>query len=292
MISFSIIIPHHNIPELLQRCLDSIPEQPDVQVIIVDDNSSEEEVDFNNFPGKERKNATVIFDKAGGGAGHARNVGLEHAEGKWLIFADADDFFVKGAFDIFENHKDDIEDIILFKADSVDSDTNESSDRHIKINKAVDDALSGTISFKKAILTIPSPWCKMFRREHIQGKNIRFDEIFASNDMMFVLKATCWADDHAVKVSNEVVYVVTTRSGSLVALKETSPRNFLSTLDVLIRCNRFCKDGNYDRRPIVVQVLRALKINPATFWKALKLAVRERALFSGTSVIFKKLFKR
>lgn len=48
----------------------------------------------------------------------------------------------------------------------------------------------------------------------------------------------------------------------------------------------------YDRRPIIVQVFRALKISPATFWKALKLAVKERALFSATSVIFKKLFDR
>lgn len=292
MNTFSVIIPHHNIPRLLQRCLDSIPDQHDVQVIIVDDNSSAEKVDFNNFPGKERKNTTIIFDKAGGGAGHARNIGLEHAKGKWLLFADADDYFTNGAFDFFESHKDDHEDIILFKADSVDSDTYEPSDRHIKTNKAIDDALLGSISVKKAILAIPSPWCKMFKREYIERKGIHFDETFASNDMMFVLKATCWADDQAVKVSNETVYVATTRSGSLVALKETSPRNFLSTLDVLIRCNRFCKDGTYDRRPIVVQVFRALKINPSTFWKALKLAVRERALFSGTSVIFKKLFRR
>lgn len=34
---YSIIIPHKNILKLLQRCLDSIPERDDVQVIIVDD---------------------------------------------------------------------------------------------------------------------------------------------------------------------------------------------------------------------------------------------------------------
>ena len=91
---FSVIIPHYNIPKLLQRCLDSIPDIPDIQVIVVDDNSSVEKVDFDNFPGKGRKYTTAIFDKAGGGAGHARNIGLKHAEGKWLVFADSDDFFV------------------------------------------------------------------------------------------------------------------------------------------------------------------------------------------------------
>ena len=85
--TFSVVIPHHNIPLLLQRCLDSIPDTPDIQVIVVDDNSSDSVVDFSKFPGKDRKHTTVILDKAGGGAGHARNVGLEHAIGKWLVFA-------------------------------------------------------------------------------------------------------------------------------------------------------------------------------------------------------------
>lgn len=292
MIVFSVIIPHHDIPELLQRCLDSIPDIPDVQVIVVDDNSSTEKVNFNNFPGKERKYTRIIFDKSGGGAGRARNIGMEHAEGKWLVFADADDFFVDGAFDILERHKDDREDIILFKADSVDSEKYTPSDRHLQLNQAIDDALSGRLTAKGAVLKMPVPWCKMLRREYIQGKDVQFDEIYANNDMMFVLKSTYWAGDEAVTVADEVLYTVTTRCGSLEAMKKKSTRNYLCMMDVLIRCNKFAKDGPYERRPIIVQVFRALKVSPVTFWESLKLAIRERALFSGTSVIFKKIFKR
>lgn len=290
--TFSVIIPHHNIPKLLQRCLDSIPDVPEVQVIVVDDNSSSDKVNFEKFPGLERNYTQCIFDKAGGGAGHARNIGMQHANGKWLVFADADDYFVYNAFDILEKHKDDSKDIIYFKADSVDSDTYEPSDRHIRINKAIDDALIGTISNKKAVLVIPSPICKMLRRDYIQKKGILYDETYASNDMMFALKAVYWAADDAVSVSGEVLYTITTRGDSLDAMKKTSPRNYLSSLDVMIRCNKFAKDGLFDRRPIIVQVFRAWKISPSTFWKALKLAVKERALFSATSVIFKKIFQR
>lgn len=49
-INYSIIIPHKNIPQLLQRCLDSIPIRDDVQVIVVDDNSDTDKVNFDNFP--------------------------------------------------------------------------------------------------------------------------------------------------------------------------------------------------------------------------------------------------
>ena len=38
-ITYTFIIPHHNCPELLDRCLTSIPQRDDIQVIVVDDNS-------------------------------------------------------------------------------------------------------------------------------------------------------------------------------------------------------------------------------------------------------------
>lgn len=53
-ILYSIIIPHYNVPELLQRCLNSIPNLPSFQIIIVDDCSDGKIVDFRCFPGMER----------------------------------------------------------------------------------------------------------------------------------------------------------------------------------------------------------------------------------------------
>ena len=41
MVNYTIIIPHHNIPNLLRRCLHSIPLRDDVQIIVVDDCSDE-----------------------------------------------------------------------------------------------------------------------------------------------------------------------------------------------------------------------------------------------------------
>ena len=42
--NYSIIIPHRNIPQLLQRCIDSIPSRDDLQIIIVDDNSDDVDI--------------------------------------------------------------------------------------------------------------------------------------------------------------------------------------------------------------------------------------------------------
>ena len=40
---FSVIIPHYGIPELLRRCLASIPDRADLEVIVVDDCSPDAE---------------------------------------------------------------------------------------------------------------------------------------------------------------------------------------------------------------------------------------------------------
>ena len=39
MTNYSFVIPHHNSPTLLNRCLDSIPQREDIEIIVVDDNS-------------------------------------------------------------------------------------------------------------------------------------------------------------------------------------------------------------------------------------------------------------
>ena len=286
--TFSVIIPHHNIPELLQRCLNSIPDVPEVQVIVVDDNSSEEKVDFNSFPGLERKHTQCIFDKEGGGAGHARDIGLKHADGKWLVFADADDFFTPDAFSILDSHQDDVHDIILFKADSVNSDDYTPSNRHLTLNEAIDAAISGSMPIKKAILFRPVPWCKMFRRDYIQKHNIQFDETMASNDQMFVAKATCWAKDDAVAVATDVLYTVTTRTNSLMDNWGKDPNNYLCRLEVQIRYNKFVKPYPFlKKEPIIIILANSLHYDLRTFFKAFALVLRKNALFSGFGTFLK-----
>lgn len=89
MINYTIIIPHKNTPDLLAYCLSTIPMQDDVQVIVVDDNSYPQKVDFGNFPQWGGRNYEYYLTKEGKGAGYARNVGLERAKGKWVLFVNA-----------------------------------------------------------------------------------------------------------------------------------------------------------------------------------------------------------
>ena len=58
--SFSIIIPHKEIPDLLMRCLRPIPVSEDIQVIVVDDNSADADTYLDRYPELSRPLFKVI----------------------------------------------------------------------------------------------------------------------------------------------------------------------------------------------------------------------------------------
>ncbi len=285
----NIIIPHHNTAALLQRCLDSIPDEDNISVIVVDDNSSPELVDFDNFPGRERTYTKVFFTKEGKGAGYARNIGLEHAEGAWVLFADSDDFFVSNFYEIVSNYFSSDADMILFKADSVNSDTLEPSYRNENINARIDECVAGRISSKDASIAVQSPWCRLIRRDFIEKNKIRFDEVIASNDTMFTTKCTCLSS--IIMVVPKVIYTVTFRNGSLWDSRKTNPNSFLTRLRVQIRKNKYIVHYGYKTFPVAGYVLQASKISFLTFLKAFMLVIREGALFHGTSFTVNRLLK-
>lgn len=282
----TIIIPHHNTPSLLQRCLESIPDDQRIQVVVVDDNSDERIVDFEKFPGKDRRNVEAYLTKEGKGAGYARNVGLQHAKGKWLLFADSDDFFVHGFYEKVSAFFDLEYDMVLFKANSVDSETLEPSNRNENINNRIDECVKGIITAKEASIAVQSPWCRLIRRDLVVQYKILFDEVMACNDAMFTTKVTCLADK--VFISAEPIYVVTYRKGSLWDTRKTNPTNYLIRLKVQIRRNRYVKKFGFELLPIMGYVVKGLSIDFPTFLKAFWIAISRGALFQGFGFYLKK----
>lgn len=212
--NFTIVIPHKNIPKLLERLIISIPLRDDLEVIVVDDNSSEDIVDFNNFPSVKRDNCYVVFNKESRGAGYARNLALPYVQGKWVLFADADDFFNTGFNDFLNDYLDCEADIVYFNANSVDSDTMEPSSRvdhlHTFIEEYHDNSEKGELVMR---YLFTEPWCKMVKRDVIMSHNIRFEETSIRNDVRFSYLVGFFAKN--IIVDDRRLYCVTTRGGSV-----------------------------------------------------------------------------
>lgn len=214
MLNYSIIIPHKDIPDLLQRCLDSIPVRDDVQVIVVDDNSDPRKVDFANFPKWGGKCYEYYITKKGKGAGYARNIGLEHAQGRWIVFADADDYFAEGFNALLNETVDAVEDMVFFDYINVLSEdiTKLVNDR-MWYSRSMMKCRNGDISKQSMKISIPVVWCKIMKRELIEKKQMRFSETRWSNDVFFVAQVNCYSKTE--KVRETIGYVLTQRDGSL-----------------------------------------------------------------------------
>ncbi len=88
----SIIIPAYNVENYTDECLDSAFSQtyPEVEIIVVDNNSSDNTLARLNAYKKKEPSLIVLSEKKQG-APAARNKGLSVAKGNWIQFLDADD---------------------------------------------------------------------------------------------------------------------------------------------------------------------------------------------------------
>lgn len=241
MINFTIIIPTKNIPSLLVRCINSIPKRNDIQIIIVDDNSDPQIVDFCNYPNVEDSRIEIYYVKENKGAGYARNVGLKHAKGKWLIFADSDDFFTEELALILDEYVDADYEVIYFKTKSVDSNTLEPSTRALGFNRYVDLYLNHNISALEFGLNYCVPWGKIIRRRLVDNNGLLYSETKASNDIYFATKLTL----ASVKIcaDSRCIYCITFRPGSLTS---TPSINLLyDRLNERLKCNQLLIDAGY-----------------------------------------------
>lgn len=244
MINYSIIIPHYNIPELLKRCLTSIPERDDLEIIVVDDCSSSTIVDFSSFPGISHQNLTIIRCSQNGGGGRARNIGLKHALGKYVIFADADDFFCGNFTKLLDDFASQSFDVAYFNACSVDSLTLEKSNRALLLNSWMDRWYIYHDNENDFKYRFGEPWCKIISRNLIENYHITFDESPIHNDTHFSYIVGFYAKNILIDI--RVSYCVTMRANS--TCKRKSIENSLVRIDIFSKQDKFYKQN---RIPVV-----------------------------------------
>lgn len=214
VINYSIIIPHYNIPDLLMRCLKSIPMREDIQIIVIDDCSPDANRYLKDYPELSRPYLEFYRTPQGGSAGRARNVGLDYAKGMWLIFLDADDLLTDDAEKILDETINRTEDIIFYNTTCVMSDDlSKSSDRNFYVQyfkEYVSNHDETPFRYR-----FHSLWGKIIKRDLVIKNNIRFDETPYSNDVYFSCVTGYFAQ--TIAVINRPFFIVTERQDSLAS---------------------------------------------------------------------------
>lgn len=97
MPKMSIIVPIYNVDEYLERCICSILAQTfaDFELILVNDGSTDQSgLICDNYQIMDQR--IKVIHKQNEGVSVARNIALDIAEGKYIIFCDSDDSWKKG----------------------------------------------------------------------------------------------------------------------------------------------------------------------------------------------------
>ena len=104
---FSIIIPVYNVERYLRDCLNSVLGQTchEWEAICVNDGSTDGSKFILEEYAAEDPRIKVIT-KNNGGLSSARNVGLERAEGDYILFLDSDDWLEGRALEILKGNMD------------------------------------------------------------------------------------------------------------------------------------------------------------------------------------------
>jgi glycosyltransferase involved in cell wall biosynthesis len=97
MINISVIIPVFNVVQYVEKAILSVYDQgideKDFEVILVDDGSTDESLNHITLLTQEKTNVKIISQK-NKGLGGARNTGIKNALGKYVLFLDADDWYL------------------------------------------------------------------------------------------------------------------------------------------------------------------------------------------------------
>lgn len=233
----SIIIPYYNTPVSLDSLLGSIGKHDDVQVIVVDDHSDAYRKEFSECQHKYDHVLFLQTDPEKKGAGAARNAGLRHIEGKWLLFADADDEFLPGWYEIVLEYRESGFDMVFFMPKGRKSDGTTST-RHVLYKKLIDDYCSHRYGGEERLrFRFSVPWSKLIRAEIIQKNGICFDEIRYSNDVMFSAKSGYYSGK--VTADRRMIYCVTEHEGSLTA--DNSGEVYLKRMKVICEREKYLR---------------------------------------------------
>ena len=188
--AISVIIPVYNTSKYLPQCLESILSQSlkDIEIICVDDGSTDKSLEIlKEFSNKDTRIQIYCQENKGGGS--ARNLGISHARGEYLLFLDSDDYFDEVFFEtLYSVAEKDNSDITICEYKLYDNQTGD-IDTHISISELHPPKYSPfkyTDNLKYIFHSVPLVvWNRLYNREFIMKSDLRFQEILHFNDVFF-----------------------------------------------------------------------------------------------------------
>ena len=194
----SVIIPMYYCEEYIWSLLEYLCRQPfsDIEIICIDDGSPDGSSDIvKGYSAKD--NRIKLISQEHKGAGAARNTGIEHAAGEYVLFLDADDeydeSYVSRMYEAIDKNHADIA-VCQFTVDDSMLGRTAKNSGYSCVTVPADKAIPTRNVTNLATAVSVVPHCKIIRRSLIEDNNLLFTESKSMNDMVFSVAAMICAE--------------------------------------------------------------------------------------------------
>lgn len=236
----SVIIPVYNNEKYFSKCITSVLNQTykNIEIIIINDCSTDNsEKIILDYKAKDKR-IIYLSNEKNIGVGRSRNIGIEHAKGKYIYFLDSDDFIEETAL------------ANLYNAIKEDDSFSCMTKGYKNINN--EDIAFSRSEEELTLLQSPSVCIRLFNKEIIDKSKIRFSNLPIGEDLEFVFKLMIYNDKFSY-VNNKPLYHYVIHSDSSI---HGSVQKQLSVLEAINSIEEYAKQLNkfdkfYDRLEFV-----------------------------------------
>lgn len=201
----SIVIPVYNAEETISRAIGSILSQDfkDFEIIVVNDGSTDRSLEFCETIARNEPRIR-LFSIENSGVSNARNVGIEQAQGKYITFLDADDYYVERALKQIAANLSPTTELIIFGY-NVDFEN-----KYINCSLPSEQVITfhDPYRFREYAVSlirnemINAPWNKVYLTSYLKENEIKFPaDLNIGEDLKFNL--TVIRDIQNVKILNQ-----------------------------------------------------------------------------------------
>lgn len=218
----SVILPMYNSSRYIRSCVQSVLNQTfgQFELICVDDCSTDDTVKIvAEMAQKDNRIKIVRLAKNSGGASEPRNTGLRVSRGKYISFLDSDDMYTRTALaelvSVAEKFQADVvhtEQVYFPENETIDVTPETKFTTFSKeLGGFCKEPMLETDNLAQRVQMFYKGrffgWVhnKLYRRDLLMEKNIRFDKLMTSEDIIFYFRVLCSAP-RIVRVPN-IIYI-------------------------------------------------------------------------------------
>ncbi len=245
-IRISVIVPVYNVEKYLPDCLDSLLSQSfqDIEILAVDDCSPDHSGEILDHYAAQDPRLKVFHLPENRHQGYGRNLGIDHASGKYIYMIDSDDMLEKDALQIlFETAEKDALDCIMFDSRAIyeNNDLKEKFSSYPGTLKGTyeEKIFSGADFFDQLVQNDDWTCCvprQFWNRDYLISNVIRFPEDCVHEDEPFSLKAFLLAK--RMRHLSEDFFIRRFREDSVMT-RPVSPINLYGYLVCFYEMTRF-----------------------------------------------------